>query len=116
MEVWCTANTRVWTRSSCLVKLSISFYVILELLILSQKKFHPFFEPLLGIYCIILLILEVRLLLLPFSSLLLESEELLGLLGLSEGPLSIKILQLLFVAITFLIELSLELCISEVSL
>jgi hypothetical protein len=35
---------------------------------------------------------------------------------LSEGPLSIKILQLLFVAITFLIELSLELCISEVSL
>jgi hypothetical protein len=60
--------------------------------------------------------LEVRLLLLPFSSLLLESEELLGLLGLSEGPLSIKILQLLFVAITLLIELSLELCISEVSL
>jgi hypothetical protein len=54
--------------------------------------------------------------LLPFSSLLLESEELLGLLGLSEGTLSIKILQLLFVAITLFVELSLELCISEVSL
>ena len=115
MEVWCAANTRVWTRSSCLIKLSISFYVILELLILSQEQFHPFFEPLLGIYCIILLILQVRLLLLPFSSLLLESKELLSLLGLSEGPLSIKILELLFIPITFLIELSLKLCISEVS-
>jgi hypothetical protein len=59
--------------------------------------------------------LQVRLLLLPLSSLLLESKELLGLLGLCKGPLSIKVLQLLLVAITLLIELPLELCISEVS-
>ena len=59
--------------------------------------------------------MEVRLLLLPLGSLLLEGKELLGLLGLSEGPLSIKILQLLLVSISLLIELPLELCISEVS-
>ena len=59
--------------------------------------------------------MQVRLLLLPLSSLLLESKELLGLLGLSEGPLSIKVFQFLLVAITLLIELPLELCISEVS-
>jgi len=59
--------------------------------------------------------LQVRLLLLPLSSLLLESKELLGLLGLSKGSLSIKVFQFLLVAITLLIELPLELCISEVS-
>ncbi len=71
-----------WLSSSRRVQLPIRLYVILKLLILPQQHFDLLLEPLLCIHRIILLILQIRLLLLPLSPLLLESEKLLRLLRL----------------------------------
>lgn len=83
--------------------------VVLELLVFSQQKFNFLLESLLGFDGIILLVLDVGLLLLPLGSFLLKGEELLGLLGLSIGALTVELLQSELIVLSFLIKESLRL-------
>jgi hypothetical protein len=59
MEVRRGSDSRVRTGTLSLIKLSISFDVILELLILTEKELNSLFKALLSINSIVFLVLKI---------------------------------------------------------